>query len=166
MNISTHEEYGLRCALQLARSYAAGPVAASKVAESEGLSPEYVSKFMHLFRKAQMVESVRGTQGGFRLRQEPSKVSLKEVLDALRPQALESKEFCEHFKGQRDVCAHAGNCSVRPVWSVITSYFSRILERLSLADLLQSESSVRFQIEASFFEMTSESQRHMKGNRA
>jgi Rrf2 family protein len=101
MHISALEEYGLRCALQLARMHDNETLAASQIAEKEGISVEYASKLMHLFRKAEMVESVRGMQGGFRLTRPASEVTLKAVLDAVKAKRTpsDSADFCSQFKG-------------------------------------------------------------------
>ncbi len=145
MNITSHEEYGLRCAVQLARRFGQGPVAASKIAEMEGISVEYVSKFMHLFRKAGLVQATRGTQGGFSLSKSPRELSLREVLSSLQPKTV----LCEKFSGQREFCVHLDKCSVRPLWSLITHYFERVLGDLVLGDLLKEESQVRYLVEDS-----------------
>ncbi|PIR23824.1 MAG: hypothetical protein COV44_00820 [Deltaproteobacteria bacterium CG11_big_fil_rev_8_21_14_0_20_45_16] len=147
MNISSHEEYGLRCALQLARHFGHGPLSASKIAEREGISVEYVSKFMHLFRKSGMVSSLRGTQGGFELSKEPEELKLKEILGALEVHTCDGSSFCQQFAGQREVCANFQECSIRPVWSMITFHLEKILESLSLADLLHPEILVRSKID-------------------
>jgi len=168
MNISSHDEYGLRCALQLARHQAQGAVSASKIAELEGLSVEYVSKFMHLLRKAGLVGSERGLRGGFRLKKAASEIALSEIFAAFGSARARSENFCQHFKGQRDLCTHADNCSARPVWSIITSYFSHLLDELTLADLLKPELLVREQVENVFFELLNQSsgERLRKGRSA
>jgi len=143
VNISSHEEYGLRCAVRLAESFGSGPVAASKIAEKEGISVEYASKFMHLFRKAGFVTSVRGTQGGFELAKAPGELTLQEILLALDSKGIAAEDFCSQFSGQKEVCANFGNCSVRPLWSIITDCFETFFQKLYLADLMKSESAVK-----------------------
>lgn len=147
MNITSHEEYGLRCAMQLAREHGKGPIAASKIAELEGISVEYVSKFMHLFRKAGLTTAVRGTQGGFQLVQSPENIVIQDVMKALDPKGSASKNFCEQFTGKRDVCVNFDQCGARPLWSLITFYFDSILGKITLKDLLMPESDVRSRIE-------------------
>jgi len=145
MNISSHEEYGLRCAIRLAKAYQAGPIAASKIAELEGLSVEYVSKLLHMFRKAGIVSSVRGVQGGFRLVKTPENLRLQEVLKALASKNS-SRDFCNHFSGQNEVCANIGNCSARPIWSMMTFAFQEVLGQMLLSELLQPEIAVKKRI--------------------
>lgn len=157
MHISAMEEYGLRCALQLARAEGQGPLSASQIAEREGISVEYVSKFMHFFKKATLVKASRGVQGGFALAQPASQVSLKAVFDALKGRkgeeltAAESPSvdsFCGQFAGRNDTCVHINQCSVRPFWSVLSYYFDEVTRSLTLGDLLRRETEARAHVES------------------
>ena len=147
MQLSALEEYGIRCSLQLARAYREGPVSASRIAEREHLSVEYVSKIMHLFRKAGVVAAERGNQGGFFLTHAPSEVPLKVVLESVRARGDDAQSFCSHYPGQGSQCIHLGECAVRPVWMILNSYFDEILKTLTLQDLLvreaESDAAVR-----------------------
>ncbi|MCC7441176.1 MAG: Rrf2 family transcriptional regulator [Bdellovibrionales bacterium] len=147
MHISSLEEYGLRCALQLARRFGAGQAPASLIAQEEGVSTEYVSKVMFLFRKAGLILASRGSQGGFSLSRAPSEVTLKDVIDAVNaPQGSADMKgddgFCSQFKGKATECVHFTSCSVRPVWSLISGYFDGVLKELTLGDLLSHEAAV------------------------
>src|SRR3989344_5325362 len=100
MRISATEEYGLRCILQLARIKAGGHYSASQIAEREGISVEYASKMMQLFRKAGLVTSERGLHGGFRLARPASETTLLDVFQALG-KSRNSHAFCDKFAGDR-----------------------------------------------------------------
>ncbi|MGZ3695816.1 MAG: Rrf2 family transcriptional regulator [Bdellovibrionota bacterium] len=144
MHISAVEEYGLRCALQLASLEEGGQLAAYQIAEREGISVQYASKIMHIFRRAGLVSASRGMQGGFRLVKAPSEISVKLVFSALRE---ERNDFCGQHKGLQDECVHLKACSVRPVWEVLFSYFDTVLEKLTLADLKRTESESRSRVD-------------------
>lgn len=146
MHISAVEEYGLRCALQLASLPDGTLLAASQVAEREGISVQYASKILHLFRKAGLVTASRGMQGGFRLAKAAEQTSLQSVFRAVR----EEKEsgFCSQFKGQHSECVHLKECSVRPVFHVLAGYFDTVLAHLTLADLARTEAETRARVEA------------------
>jgi len=151
MQVSPLEEYGLRCAAQLARagaywdSQALRPLAtvsASSLASVENLSVEYVSKIMHLLRNADIVGASRGVRGGFYLETEPSRLSLSRLMRPLQTSSYRKGDFCDHFTGQGDACCHLDECSIRPVWSVLSRYFEDILGKLTLADLTESEAEL------------------------
>lgn len=144
MRISSLEEYGLRCALQLARyKFKAELASASVIAEKEGLSVEYVSKIMHLFRRGGLVVSTRGIQGGFALAKMPTDVTVKEVLDVLAvsqksPESVEG--FCAGHSGVHEVCVHRSACHIKPVWTFIFDAFDKVLSGITLSDLLEGSS--------------------------
>jgi Rrf2 family protein len=140
MNLSPVEEYGLRCALQLAREYESGKLlSASQIADREGISIEYVSKFMFQFRSAGLIKSTRGARGGFRLTQSPQELNLKDVFSSLktRSEKIDSK-FCERFKGKKDQCVHLNACDIRPVWGVLNDVLDHFLIEVKLSDFLRA----------------------------
>jgi Rrf2 family protein len=145
MHISAVEEYGIRCALQLATLENGAVLAASQIAEREGISVQYASKIMHLFRKAGLVSASRGMQGGFRLVRAPDAISLKAVFNSLREE--KTVGFCRQYTGLQTECVHLKDCSVRPVWHVLASYFEAVLEQVSLADLVRSESDAQQRVQ-------------------
>lgn len=142
MRISATEEYGLRCILQLAKLPEGEQLAASGIADAEGISVQYASKMMHLFRKAGLVESVRGLHGGFRLTKPAKMVTLHEVFQALGSNK-DSESFCERFRGDREACVHIGDCAVRPFWHVLFGHFDSVLREIRLGDLVAGEANVR-----------------------
>jgi Rrf2 family protein len=146
MRITSLEEYGLRCALQLAKfKKKSSLVSASQIAELEGLSVEYVSKIMHLFRKAGVVESTRGIQGGFSLAKMPQDFSVKEILDVFAVTHKGSDDlqgFCTNHAGTQSECVHKSQCSIRPVWVHIFDVFDRVLCSITLENLLEGSSAL------------------------
>src|ERR1700752_5202575 len=68
MKISAHEEYGLRCLVQLARAETDGEsLTLNQIGEREGLSVGNAGKFMWILVKAGLVQSQRGASGGYTL---------------------------------------------------------------------------------------------------
>jgi Rrf2 family protein len=142
MNVSALEEYGLRCAVQLASLAEGKTLSAPEIAEREGLSIEYVSKFMLLLKRAELVRTVRGIKGGFALSRSASEVTLKEVLDALNGRKRGSEEFCKTFTGKAESCVRAGSCSIRPFWDLLSSYVEEFTSRMTLSDLVRPEGEI------------------------
>ena len=145
MRISKTEEYGLRCILQLAREPLESTLSASEIAQREGISQQYASKLMHLFRKKGLVDSIRGLRGGFRLVRPAASVSVAEVLGALGGSTTE-EDFCSHFSGDLETCVHTNDCSVRPVWFRLSQYFNLVTREIYLADLLNGEHEVQLTV--------------------
>ncbi len=147
MKVTHQEEYGLRCILQLARHYSKDPVTGRQIAESEGLSLDYVSKLLMILRRSGLVRSVRGIRGGYALAKEPVDITLGEVMRALSSEdgvVLTSPDshMCDHFSGHLESCTHLNACAIRPVWTVLSRYLSGVLDHISLVELVQTEHQV------------------------
>jgi len=145
LKLSSQEEYGLRCALNLARRSpqdgASGALAARTIAQisaSEGLSTEYSGKLLGILSKSGLVESVRGRNGGYRLTRGASEISVASILAALGS-AFYRGETCERFPGEQDSCVHTNTCSIRSLWSGLQTLIDLVLTRTTLQDLVMLE---------------------------
>lgn len=138
MKISSQEEYGLRCLLQVARDGTETPVPISEIAAREGLSVEYVGKLLMKLRKGELVTSVRGKSGGYVLAKPAVEISLRLVLEVLSDPIFDTR-YCSRFSGTEDTCVHADNCGIRPIWAVVNRFLDRTLSNLTIADVLDSE---------------------------
>ena len=141
MRISSQEEYGLRCILQLARQGVGHIATIAEIAEHEGLSVEYTGKLMMLLRHAGLVDSLRGKKGGYVLADRPDQITLGQVMRALSRPLFEA-ESCDDYPGQAPICVHRSECAIRPVWVTLGNLFTGMLDNLCLADLFASEVEV------------------------
>lgn len=137
MKISALEEYGLRCLVQLARE-GAGPgtgvtVPTREIAEREGLSPEYVSQILGTLRRAGLVGSVRGANGGYHLAHPAEKITVGRLFRLLDGPIAEG--VCETYTGNLDACTHVANCGVAPIWTELSRRIYGFLDQISLADI-------------------------------
>ena len=148
MKISRLEEYGLRCMLQLAQRVGQA-MRIEEIARLEGLSKAYVAKIMFPLRRAGLVLSVRGVQGGYLLTRPPESITLTEVLVAL--EATEVDEgFCRTHRGNCPRCVHMPDCGIRAMWLLVTERVYRALSRITLAQLLGKETVVARRIKQHF----------------
>jgi len=141
MKVTSMEEYGLRCMLQLALAQTDEPISVALVAKNEGLSTEYAGKLLNLLRQAGLVESVRGRNGGFVLANPPEDVSMADILLVFSPELFDV-EYCNRFTGAEDICVHTTSCALRPVWWTLSEMVTKTLESISLMDLMHEESEV------------------------
>lgn len=139
MKISSVEEYGLRCLLQLARAEGQS-LGIHEIARAERLSEAYVGKLLYLLRKAGLVISSRGARGGYVLAQTPRRISMAGVMQALASTPSKKEEICERFPGEGASCVHLhGACSLRTVWFKIYRHVWKVLASTTLADLLKEQ---------------------------
>ena len=111
---------------------------------------------MMILREAGLVQSVRGRLGGYRLKGDPSEISLGHIIEALGGRMFDS-EFCGRFAGDVSLCLNSNACSVRSLWGVLDGLISGVLHRIRLSDLIGDEKrvalSLRHHLEAMIEEL-------------
>lgn len=139
MHLSSQEEYGLRCLMQVVQHRGDAPLGVNEVARAEGLSTEYAAKLMRILRRGGLVQSVRGANGGYRLARDAREVTVREALEVLGGPMF-SDTVCSGHSGQHDDCVHnGGGCSIRALWSWIGGTVKHALDGVTLADLARPE---------------------------
>lgn len=104
MKLSTKGRYGLRAMFDLAIHFGEQPISLSSIAERRNISLSYLEQLISQLKKAGVVISIRGAQGGYILSDEPANISVGRVLRALEQLApvdcvtedfdCDSSEFC------------------------------------------------------------------------
>ncbi len=92
MRISSKGDYGLRALFDLALHYGHGPVRSRDIAERQTIDENYLNQLLIQLRRAGLVQSLRGPQGGHLLAKEPAEVTLLEALQALEGPIVELAE--------------------------------------------------------------------------
>jgi Rrf2 family protein len=82
MRITTWAEYGLICALHLARRTDDGPVTGRDIAARERLPSDYVEQILLRLRRAGIVQSTRGAKGGYGLARPAEAITVREIIAA------------------------------------------------------------------------------------
>ena len=141
MKISAHEEYGLRCLVQLARAETHGEsLTLSQIADLEGLSVANAGKLMWILVKSGLVQSTRGANGGYTLARPSAEIRLNEVIRILDEDTVDG--FCKTHAGVLDTCIHTSDCGIRPVIVGLHEIVQNALSEITLAELIGSEEKV------------------------
>jgi Rrf2 family protein len=141
MKLSAQEEYGLRCLLQLARADREGEsLTLSQIANQEGISSANAGKLMWILAKAGLVQSTRGTKGGYALARPADDIRLNQVIRVLEGEPAES--HCKSYAGVLDACVHTGDCGIRPVIVELHQIVDNALADITLSQLLGTEKNV------------------------
>jgi Rrf2 family protein len=141
MRITTWAEYGVICALNLARRKEKGPVTGREIASQERLPADYVEQILLRLRRAGVITSTRGAHGGYMLSRPPQEISIRAVIQASELETFDL--HCLSHPVEEDRCAASHNCSIRPVWVLLQTKIDDVLEGVCLADLLHEEPVVR-----------------------
>ncbi len=144
MRITTWAEYGLICALHLARRATEGPVTGRELAALERLPADYVEQILLRLRRADVVRSTRGAHGGYVLARPAELISVRELIAASEGATFDL--HCVSHPVEEERCSASHNCSIRPVWVLLQRKIDDVLEGVHLADLLDEEAVVRQRI--------------------
>ncbi|GAC1442052.1 MAG: Rrf2 family transcriptional regulator [Sediminibacterium sp.] len=138
MKITAQEEYGLRMLIRIAGCQAGEGMNIPQLSEAEGLSSHYVAKLTRILRMEGFINSTPGYKGGYVLARPAKKIVINKVLKALGG-SLFDKEFCGSHSGTFALCANSVDCSVRSLWQVIQVNVDKVLNEITLYDLVSGE---------------------------
>ena len=141
MRITTWAEYGVICALHLARRTEEGPVTGRDIASRERLPGDYVEQILLRLRRAGIVQSTRGAKGGYALARPADDITVREIITAAELVTFDL--HCETHPLDDERCAQSCDCSIRPVWMMLQKRIDEVLDGVRLGDLLEDEASVR-----------------------
>ena len=140
MKVSSQEEYGLRCLVQLARLSDGQSLTLTQIAEREGISVANAGKLLWILNKAGLVQSHRGTKGGYHLARPAGEIRLSEVIKVLDEDAVQT--HCKSYTGVMEVCVHTGDCGIRPIIVGLHEIVHKALSEITLAKLVGNEANV------------------------
>ncbi len=134
MKLSTKGRYGLKAILDLAVHGNEGHVALKSIAERQGLSENYLEQLFAALKKAKLVKSVRGSQGGYLLGNSPQKISVGDILRALEGSMAPTDCVSEGCLTAN--CSNTDNCVTRGVWEKIRDGINNVIDNITLQELV------------------------------
>jgi Rrf2 family transcriptional regulator, cysteine metabolism repressor len=140
MKISTKGEYGIRAMLELSRRYGDGYIQSTEIATERKIPENYLYQLLITLRKAGLIRSRRGPQGGHMLARSPERITLAETVMALEGPL--TPVSCIQVDVMDD-CPFGPRCVMRNVWQRITDVTQDILEETNFGTLAQQEREKR-----------------------
>lgn len=141
MKLSTKGRYGLRAVLDLALHSEEEAVALSSIAERQSISISYLEQLIAKLKKAGIVESKRGAQGGYSLAKPAKEISVGDILRALEGDLRPVD--CAEINGGTSTCASSDMCVTKFVWKRISDSIDAAVDALMLSDLVEEGKSLR-----------------------
>ncbi len=144
MMFSTKAEYGVRVMVELARrSGGVGglgdPVPLAEIAANDGLPLAYLEHLVARLRKAGLVDSRRGSRGGYLLARPAAQITMAEVVEALEG-SIAPIECISQGPDGSIVCARESKldhvCPTKLLWTRVRGSIVTTLRETTLADLL------------------------------
>jgi Rrf2 family protein len=127
-------------AVDLAMQAGTGPIQAKSIARRQGIPARFLEQVLHAMKKAGLVSSQRGAQGGYVLSRKPSDVSVAEILEALEGPVLRMTEL-----NGRD---HGGSLSgalLAKVWDRVQDAERQVLEGITVEELAGEQRQIEQQ---------------------
>jgi Rrf2 family protein len=117
---------------EFARRFGQGPVSLAEVARTQGISRAYLEQIAIDLRRAGLLYSKRGAQGGYYLACAPQATTAGDVIRALEGSILPVQCVAEQKCAP---CSHEDECSTRGIWEQVRDRLVETLDSISLADL-------------------------------
>ena len=133
MKISTKGRYAVRVMLDLAMHNTGECIKVKEIAGRQGISEKYLEQIIAVLNKAGYVKSVRGAQGGYRLAKNPEDYTVGMILRLTEGSMAPVSCLAEGA----DICERCDTCETLQVWKDIYDAVNRVIDGVTLADLLE-----------------------------
>ena len=132
MKVSTKGRYGLRSMIDLAIHSTEGHVALLYIAERQNISVNYLEQVFSTLRKAGLVKSVKGAQGGYILGDNSSRITIGRILRALEGDL----SLVEGLDSETGMDSSLQYCVKVNVWDKMTDTLNQIVDSITLEDMV------------------------------
>ena len=133
MRISAKGEYAIRALLDLAVHHGEGLVPIQEVARRQGIPQRYLEQVLLLLKRAGILESKRGSAGGYQLVRAPAGISVGEVL-----RAVEGRLTALDVAGRHpNKVSEAAASDLAPLWREISGAVGAVIDRTTFGDLAE-----------------------------
>ncbi len=135
MSISARSEYACRALVELSRTYPSREVKQLKdIAAAQDIPDKYLVHILLQLKKHGLIGSVRGANGGYFLRQAPSKISLGDVIRIVDGPLLPLK--CLPAKAVNQ-CNREKNCDLKDIWKDVSNEITKVVDNISFSQILE-----------------------------
>ncbi|MEW6618473.1 MAG: Rrf2 family transcriptional regulator [bacterium] len=139
MRLTTKGRYGLRVMIDMSLHEGDEWLSVNDISKRQNISFPYVEQLVVQLKKAGLVESIRGPQGGYRLSKPASEISAGEVI-----RIVEGPLEIVHCAGKtKEECERSGKCATQILWTKISQQMAQILDNISLKELAKWEKELK-----------------------
>ncbi len=132
--LSQRTRYTIRALLHLADRYGEGPVQLAQIAETQNIPSKFLTVMLSSMRRAGLVETMRGREGGYWLAKPPAEISYGEIVRLTRGSLGLLPCASRLAYEQCTNCITEDKCRLHRVMLMVRDETARILDGLSLAD--------------------------------
>jgi len=133
MRLTTKGRYAVTAMLDLAIHGQTKPVSLNDISSRQGISLSYLEQLFAKLRRCDLVSSVRGPGGGYRLSRAENEISIAQVVDAVN----ESMD-ATRCQGKGD-CQEGDQCLTHHLWQSLSQQIHEFLDQISIHDLVSRQ---------------------------
>ena len=132
MNVTSKGRYALMVMIDLAQHPDDGFISLKTIADRQGISMKYLEMIVGSLKKAELVDSIRGKEGGYKLNRAPEEYTAGMILRCIEDNL--APVSCIRYGSI--TCDHASSCLTVPMWKELDDITNAYLDTVSLSDLL------------------------------
>ncbi len=140
MTLSTKGRYGLKAMIDLADFSEEMPQSIANIASRQSISDSYLEQLMAKLKRAGLIVSIRGSQGGYVLAKPSEEISVGDILRALEGDLAPVN--CMELKGGEG-CSGSDKCVAKNVWKRIDESIQTAVDSMWLSDLVEDNRKMR-----------------------
>ena len=130
VRISTKVEFGIIALLDIAlNTHNESTVKVTAISKRNNISAKYLEQILPLLKQSNLISSVKGSSGGYRILRELGDITLYEIVNALDRSILTSSEFSNEL--EHNVTDAIEKC----LWEPMNSYLCKYAQKTTLKDL-------------------------------
>ena len=139
MKLSTRGRYAPRAMLDLALNYGKGPVPLKNIARKQEISERYLEHIMTVLLSAGLVQSTRGSRGGFSLAKLPKEIKLSQII-----QAVEGSISLVACVDDPKLCKRVDACVTHDIWKKAKKAMLEVFDSVTLEDMVKMQKKKLF----------------------
>ena len=133
MRLTTKGRFAVTAMIDLALHHGSGPVTLAEISGRQKISLSYLEQLFGKLRRHQLVESVRGPGGGYRLAKDMDKVTVTDIILAV-DEPIDATQC-----GGKENCHDDGKCLTHDLWAALNERIFDYLGAVSLRQLADSQ---------------------------
>ncbi|HEY5560523.1 MAG TPA: Rrf2 family transcriptional regulator [Clostridiaceae bacterium] len=130
MKLSTKGRYGVKAMVDLAIHYGEPSISIKCISERQNISDYYLEQLFSPLRKANLIKSIRGAQGGYSLSKPPAEIKIIDIMEVLEG-PIEVSECLDNNN-----CNNIDCCSTRLLWGKIKDSIDNVMDNITLKDMV------------------------------
>ncbi|WP_346939049.1 Rrf2 family transcriptional regulator [uncultured Clostridium sp.] len=136
MKLSTKGRYGVKAMVDLAINFGKSPISIKSISNRQNISEYYLEQLFSVLRKAELIKSIRGANGGYILAKDPKEITVYQVLEVLEG-PIEISTCLDS-----DGCNNIDCCATRIVWKKIKDSIDSVTMAITLQDIVDDYSNI------------------------